>query len=74
MAALAVSLGDPAGIGPEIIAESWARRHDMALAPFFVVGGAGVLAKAAKVRGLAVEIERRRVKAKLEAPHANASC
>ncbi len=58
MAALAVSLGDPAGIGPEIIVESWARRHDMALAPFFVVGGAGVLAEAAKVRGLAVEIER----------------
>ena len=47
MAALAVSLGDPAGIGPEIIAESWARRHDMALAPFFVLGGAGVLAEAA---------------------------
>ena len=58
MAALAVSLGDPAGIGPEIIAESWARRHDMALAPFFVLGGAGVLAEAAGARGLAVEIQR----------------
>ena len=56
-APLAVSIGDPAGIGPEIIAESWARRHDHGLAPFFVVGGAGVMEAAAKARGLSVPIE-----------------
>ena len=52
MAPLAVSLGDPAGIGPEIIVESWAQRSAEGLAPFVVVGGASVLAKAAQARGV----------------------
>lgn len=39
-APLAVSMGDPAGIGPEIIAKAWARRADAGLAPFFAVGDA----------------------------------
>jgi len=49
---LAVSLGDPAGIGPEIIVESWARRREEGLAPFFVVGGKQVLEAASCTRGL----------------------
>ncbi|MXO90775.1 4-hydroxythreonine-4-phosphate dehydrogenase PdxA [Pontixanthobacter aquaemixtae] len=42
---LAVSLGDPAGIGPELIARIWSARHDAAqlLTPFFVNGGGRVL-------------------------------
>ncbi|PZT91211.1 MAG: 4-hydroxythreonine-4-phosphate dehydrogenase PdxA [Citromicrobium sp.] len=55
-APLAVSIGDPAGIGPEIIVESWARRRDNGLAPFFVVGGAGVLEAAARSRGIACPV------------------
>ena len=47
MPPLAVSLGDPAGIGPEIIVASWVRRAEAGLAPFVVVGGAAVLARAA---------------------------
>jgi 4-hydroxythreonine-4-phosphate dehydrogenase len=35
---LAVSLGDPAGIGPEIVAKSWSLRHAHALPAFFAVG------------------------------------
>jgi 4-hydroxythreonine-4-phosphate dehydrogenase len=35
---LAVSMGDPAGIGPEIIAKAWAARHAAGLSPFFAVG------------------------------------
>jgi 4-hydroxythreonine-4-phosphate dehydrogenase len=35
---LAVALGDPAGIGPEIIAKSWERRGVEGLPPFFAVG------------------------------------
>jgi 4-hydroxythreonine-4-phosphate dehydrogenase len=35
---LAVALGDPAGIGPEICAKAWARRATEGLAPFFGVG------------------------------------
>jgi len=38
VAPLAVSLGDPAGIGPEVIAKSWERRTEEALPPFFAVG------------------------------------
>ncbi len=33
-----VSMGDPAGIGPEIIARAWAKRHELGL-PDFVVAG-----------------------------------
>jgi 4-hydroxythreonine-4-phosphate dehydrogenase len=53
---LAVSLGDPAGIGPEIIVESWTRLKAAAGAGdppnFFVVGGPEVLRAAAEARGL----------------------
>jgi 4-hydroxythreonine-4-phosphate dehydrogenase len=37
-APLAVALGDPAGIGPEIVAAAWDRRHSHSLPPFFAVG------------------------------------
>jgi len=37
---LAVSLGDPAGVGPEIVAKAWAARQHRALPPFFAVGDA----------------------------------
>ncbi len=40
---LAVALGDPAGIGPEIVAKAWARRREEGLAPFFAVGNRGSL-------------------------------
>lgn len=35
---LAVSLGDPAGIGAEVVAKSWEHRRDAGLPPFFAVG------------------------------------
>jgi 4-hydroxythreonine-4-phosphate dehydrogenase len=35
---LAISAGDPAGIGPEIIGKAWNSRHQTNLAPFFAVG------------------------------------
>jgi 4-hydroxythreonine-4-phosphate dehydrogenase len=35
---IAVALGDPAGIGPEIIAKAWASRAAHGIAPFFAVG------------------------------------
>ncbi|MDO7842747.1 4-hydroxythreonine-4-phosphate dehydrogenase PdxA [Sphingomonas immobilis] len=37
---LAISMGDPAGIGPEIIAKAWALRREHDLPPFFAVGDA----------------------------------
>lgn len=38
IAPLAVALGDPAGIGPEITAKAWERRGSEDLPPFFAVG------------------------------------
>src|SRR3982751_724366 len=35
---LAVSLGDPAGIGPEVIAKCWDNRDGFGLAPFVAIG------------------------------------
>lgn len=53
---LAVSLGDPAGIAPEVIVAAWVRREEQGLAPFFVVGGAAVLRAAAASLGLDLAI------------------
>ena len=53
---LAVSLGDPAGVGAELLAEAWARSRAEELLPFFVAGGADVLRAAAQRRGLAVPV------------------
>lgn len=38
MAPIVVSMGDPAGIGPEIIAKAWAARVEHDLPPFVVIG------------------------------------
>jgi 4-hydroxythreonine-4-phosphate dehydrogenase len=57
-ALLAVSLGDPAGVGPELIAEAWSRREVERLPAFAVVGGASLLAAAAASRGLNVPVQR----------------
>lgn len=43
MAPIAVSLGDPAGIGPEITGKTWAARESHGLKPFFAVGDPGSL-------------------------------
>jgi 4-hydroxythreonine-4-phosphate dehydrogenase len=37
---LAVALGDPAGVGPEIVAKAWEARRERGLPPFFAVGDA----------------------------------
>lgn len=56
--ALAVSLGDPAGIGPECILRAWVNREQESLPAFFVVHGAGLLEAAAKAIGHSVPITR----------------
>lgn len=37
-APLAVALGDPSGVGPEVTAKAWERRHADGVPPFFAVG------------------------------------
>jgi 4-hydroxythreonine-4-phosphate dehydrogenase len=54
---LALSLGDPAGVGPELIAAAWARREADGLPAFLAVGGAGLIAAAAATRGLFIPIQ-----------------
>lgn len=41
---LAISVGDPAGIGPEIIGKAWEARNSSALPPFFAIGDIGSFA------------------------------
>lgn len=55
--ALAISMGDPAGIGPEIVVKAWRARqpHDMA---FFVIGDPLVYARAFERLGLAAQVSR----------------
>lgn len=53
---LVVSLGDPAGVGPELIVAAWAAREAELLPPFVVAGGAAILAAAAETRRLSVSI------------------
>lgn len=54
---LAISLGDPAGIGPELIAEAWSRRDSERLPPFAVIGGAQILRAAARSRGIELPVK-----------------
>ena len=42
---LAVSLGDPAGIGPEVVAKCWDAREVFGLAPFVAIGDPRSIAK-----------------------------
>lgn len=41
---IAVTLGDPAGIGPEVIAKAWQSRDKFALPPFVAIGDAASVA------------------------------
>lgn len=43
MTPLAVSIGDPAGVGPEVIARSWEARVSAGLSPFVVLGAESAL-------------------------------
>lgn len=54
---LAVSLGDPAGVGPELLVTAWAQRNALGLPPFFAVGGARILSAAASSRELQVPLQ-----------------
>jgi 4-hydroxythreonine-4-phosphate dehydrogenase len=52
---IAVTLGDPAGIGPDITLQAWLARRR--LPPFAVYGDAGVLRQRARALGLDVPVE-----------------
>lgn len=51
---LALTQGDPAGIGPDITLAAWLRRGELNLPPFLFLGDAAVLAARASQLGLTV--------------------
>ena len=53
-APLALTLGEPAGIGPDITLSAWLRRDELKLPPFYVLGDRDFLAARARALGLAV--------------------
>lgn len=53
---LALTQGDPAGIGPDITLMAWLRRRELGLPPFFLIGDPDVLALRARQLNLAVSI------------------
>lgn len=54
---LAITLGEPAGIGLDLILQSWLQRRARGLPPFFVAGDPDCLARRADLLGLDVAIE-----------------
>jgi 4-hydroxythreonine-4-phosphate dehydrogenase len=53
-AIVALSMGDPAGVGPELAVAAWALADGAALPPFVVIGSHAVLAAAARNAGVPV--------------------
>ena len=54
--ALALTLGEPAGIGPDITLAIWLRRAELHLPPFYLIGDAGFLAQRASLLGLDIPL------------------
>ncbi|TCN30916.1 4-hydroxythreonine-4-phosphate dehydrogenase PdxA [Sinorhizobium americanum] len=54
---VALTMGDPAGIGPDITLAVWAKREAQATAPFLFVGDPAVLSARAEALGISVQIE-----------------
>lgn len=55
-AALALTQGDPAGIGPELALKAWAARRDAGLAPFFVLADPAHMTSLSRRLGLDIPI------------------
>jgi 4-hydroxythreonine-4-phosphate dehydrogenase len=52
--ALALTIGEPAGIGPDLTLAIWLRRAELSLPPFYVLGDASFLRRRAERLGLDV--------------------
>ena len=53
---LALTSGEPAGIGPDIALTAWLRRNELGLPPFYLLGDRAFFADRAKILGLKVEL------------------
>jgi len=53
---LALTSGEPAGIGPDITLKAWLRRDELKLPAFYLLGDRDFLGKRAKALGLKIEL------------------
>ena len=53
---LALTLGEPAGIGPDITIAAWLRRRELALPAFYLLGDESLIARRAKALGADIRI------------------
>jgi 4-hydroxythreonine-4-phosphate dehydrogenase len=54
---LALTIGEPAGIGPDLTLALWQQRSQLSLPPFYVLGDAAFLARRARALGLDVPLK-----------------
>ena len=52
---LALTSGEPAGIGPDITLKAWLRREELKLPPFYLLGDRDLLDRRATALGLKVK-------------------
>ncbi|HEY0218769.1 MAG TPA: 4-hydroxythreonine-4-phosphate dehydrogenase PdxA [Afipia sp.] len=52
---VALTLGEPAGIGPDIAIASWLRRHDFKLPPFYLICDRKFIKQRAEMLGLTIK-------------------
>src|SRR5262249_12858290 len=52
---LALSVGEPAGIGPDITIAAWRKRAELGLAPFYLIGDAAYIAQRASLLGAQIQ-------------------
>jgi 4-hydroxythreonine-4-phosphate dehydrogenase len=64
---LALTSGEPAGIGPDITIEAWLRRKELKLPAFYLLGDRDLLGRRAKALGLSIEIAEVRAEDAAEA-------
>ena len=53
---LALSVGDPSGIGPEIAIAAWQARHDLNVPPFYLLADPDLIVSRARSMGLSVNM------------------
>lgn len=53
---LALTQGDPAGIGPDITIAAWLRRQELSTPPFVLIGDPDVIASRANILGAQIDI------------------
>ena len=53
---LALTSGEPAGIGPDITIKAWLRRNELKLPPFYLLGDRDLISDRAKALGLNVKL------------------